>query len=178
MTDNDLLILIRATLLPLMAQQGLEAFPVLAAFQPTTQGRVPDGVYIHAISDNRYGWQERTDQYDVLTGDQTHTEAQWHESMFQVQGFAQRDPDNLALPTAKDLTDTIAMLMQSQQFRQKLSKEGVGVQRITQVRAPYFVNDQGNFEQNPSFDVTFSHKRVITQTTPSITDLELQQTRV
>ncbi len=178
MTDNELASLIRQSLLTVMEGQSIDGFPVIGAFQPTTQGRVPDGIYFHPVSDNRYGWQSRTDEYDEMSGDQTHTESQWHESTFQVQGFARQNPADLSLPTAKDLTDTVAMLMQSQPFRQLLRDEGVGIQRVTQVRAPFFVNDNGNFEQNPSFDITFSHKRVINQVTPSITDIECNIARV
>ncbi|XAI95258.1 hypothetical protein [Leptolyngbya phage Lbo-JY16] len=178
MTDSELASLIRQSLLAVMEGQSIDGFPVIGAFQPTTQGRVPDGIYFNPFNDNRYGWQYRTDTYDELSGDQTHTESQWHESTFQVQGFARQNPADLTLPTAKDLTDTVAMLMQSQPFRQLLRDQGVGIQRVTQVRAPFFVNDNGNFEQNPSFDITFSHLRTLEQVTPSITKTEFNKTRV
>lgn len=178
MNDNTLTALIRQSLLTVMTGQSIASFPVVGAFQPDSQGRVPDGIYLHPTGDTRYGWQARYDEFDPDSGDQTHVEEQWHESTYQVQGFARQNPANLALPTAKDLTDTVAMLMQSQPFRQLLRAQGVGIQRITQVRAPFFVNDQDNFEMNPSFDITFTHKRIITQVTPSITDLEFNKTRV
>lgn len=178
MNDNALSVLIRQSLLPLLAAQGQSALPVIAAQQPTTQGREALGIYFFQIGDNRYGWQARYDEYDEDSGDQIHTEEQWHETTFQVMGFAPADPTDLSLPTAKDLTDLAAMLITSQAFVQALRAENVGLQRITQVRMPWFKNDQDNFEANPSFDFTVSHKRTIIQTTPSITTTEFLVTRV
>lgn len=178
MTDNELGILIRVTLLDLLASQGIADIPVIVAFQPTTQGREARAIYLDALPSNRYGWQSRTDQYNPMTGDQIHTESQIYEQGFQVQGFTPADPTDLSLPTAKDLTELAAILIASQPFVQALTAESVGLQRITAIRNVPFVNDQGNFEYNPSFDFTVSHKRTIIQQTPSIESIEYRAVRV
>lgn len=178
MTENQLAILIRSTLLQLLAGQGLADLPVLAGYQPTGQGRAQRGIYFFPVTDTRYGWQQRKDVFNPETGDQVHTESQIIESLFQVQGFAPSSPADLEAPTARDLTNLAAMLIASQPFVQALAKQGAGVQRITAVRSPFFKNDAGQFEASPSFDFTVSHKRSITQTTPSIDSIELDQTRV
>lgn len=178
MTDNELGILIRGTLIPLLTQQGISDLPVIVAFQPTTQGRDERGLYINMVSSRRNGWQERRDIYDEESGDQTHIEGQWYETVFQVQGFTPANINDLNELRAKDLTEIAAMLIASQPFIQAMTAGGVGVQRITAIRNPYFVNDQGNFEANPSFDFTVTHKRTIIQTTPSITSTEFQAYRV
>lgn len=178
MTDNALAILIRSTLLQLLASQGITDMRVLAAYQPTGQGREGRAIYFFPITDTRYGWQQRKDIYDDATGGQVHIETQLIESQFQVQGLAPTDPANIEAMTAKDITNLAAMLISSQPFIQALSAQGVGLQRITAIRSPFFVNDQGQFEASPSFDFTVSHKRSITQITPSIESVELDQTRV
>jgi hypothetical protein len=178
MTDNQLGILIRQTMIALLAQQGISDLPVIVAFQPTTQGRDERGLYINAMPSRRYGWQERADVYDEVSGDQIHTEGQWHEQTFQVQGFTPANINDLNELRAKDLTEISAMLIASQPFLQALTAENVGLQRITEVRNPFFVNDEGNFEANPSFDFTVTHKRTIIQTTPSITSTDFQAIRV
>lgn len=57
MNDNDLGILLRETLLELLAQQQITDLPVIVAFQPTTQGRDARGIYLDALPEHAYGWQ-------------------------------------------------------------------------------------------------------------------------
>lgn len=95
-----------------------------------------------------------------------------------MQGFAPADPANLSLPTAKDYTRLAKMLISSQPFIEALTAQQIGMQRITDIRNVPFVNDQGNFEYNPSFDFTVSYKQTIIQQTPSISSVEYRAVRV
>ena len=52
-----------------------------------------------------------------------------------------------------------------------LRKQGIGVQRATFVRQPYFVNDYGDYEQNPSFDFNVTFKRSLFPDTAAISAL-------
>lgn len=177
MTDNQLAILFRAQLLAGMARHGYATLPVIASYQPTTEGRATKAaLYFFPLLERRYGWQGRK----RLVGQETitTTETQIIESAFQVFALAPQDPTNLSLPTAKDLVNSAAMVCNSQVFSQAMNRQGVGVQRITQVRNPFFVNDQGQFEPSPSFDVTLSHKRQISEVTPVAKDVTLSIHRV
>ena len=55
---------------------------------------------------------------------------------------------------------------------------GSGVRRITAIRRPYIVNDQGQFEMVPSFDVTITHTVQFTTTTPVVTSAQASIHRV
>ena len=172
MTDNALAILFRAQLRAGLSRAGYAALPVVASYQPTTQGRVNGpAIYFHPISDTRYGWQWRKRKYNPLTGRIDTTEAQIIESAFQVYALAEQDPSNLELPTAKDFTNIAAMICNSENFMQSMRANGAGILRVTQIRSPFFVNDEGQFEASPSFDITISHPRQLQEVTPVAADV-------
>lgn len=179
MTDNQVSILIRTQLLAGLARRGHTTVRVLASNQPRHQGRV-DGpvVYFFPVSDHRYGWQHRKQVYDALAGDITVTETQYMESMYQVMALYPQDPSNINLPTAKDLVNDAAMTVNSLTFLEAMRSGGVGVQRVSDIRNPYFTNDRGQFEASPSFDFTVSYKRVIVDAANAVDAAELNQTRV
>ena len=179
MTDNQLAILFRGQLLSGLARHGFSKVPVVEAYQPTTQGRTTTAtVYFFALPERRYGWQGRTRRVDLEKCEITTTESQWIESGFQVYALAPQDPGNLSIPTAKDLVNVAAMVCNSYVFIQAVHKGGFGVQRVTQVRDPYFVNDQGQFESSPSFDIIVTHKRQIQEVTPVAKEVTLSIHRV
>lgn len=166
MTDNELGILLRDQVLAGLARQGT-SLPVVMAYQSQTEGRVNGAAaYYFPLADKRYGWQGRTRRFDISTQELLTTERQQMESTFQFYALAPQDPSNLALPTPKDLVNLLAMICNSQLFVQGMRLGGAGVQRITPVRAPFFVNDRSQFEASPSFDITISHLRQITDVTP------------
>jgi hypothetical protein len=177
-TDNQLKALIRATLLGLLARQGITDLPVLAGHQPTGQGRATRGLYFFPVDSSRYGWQHRKDRYDPASGQQRHSETQRMLAHFQLGGYARSDPHDTTAATAEDLTSLAAMLISSQPFIDTLSRHGAGLQRITAIRCPFFENDQGQQEAAPSFDFTVSHLRSITLITPSVDAIEHAITRV
>lgn len=167
MTDNELGILLRAQLLAGLTRQNQSSLPVIGAYQPTTEGRESQAaIYFYPLADVRYGWQGRRREVDLQAGTITTTEQQLIESSFQVYALAPQDPTNLSLPTAKDLVNLAALICNSYPFVVGMRAGGAGIQRITQVRSPYFVNDRGQFEASPSFDITISHQRQIQEVTP------------
>lgn len=167
MTDNQLAILIRTQLLAGLARHGLSSVPVIASYQPTTEGAaISAAVYFFALPESRYGWQHRKRVYDDVENTITTTESQWIESGFQFFALAPQNPADTTLPTAKDILNTAALVCNSEPFVQGMRAGGAGVQRVTQIRNPYFVNDSGQFEASPSFDIIISHKRSITEITP------------
>lgn len=179
MTDTELDILFRQQLLAGLARQGAVTVPVVAAYQPTTEGRESQAaIYFFQLADNRYGWQGRSREFSTVDGTITTTESQIILSGYQVYALAPQDPEDLSLPTAKDLVNLAAMICNSQPFVIGMREGGAGVQRVTQIRSPYFVNDEGQFEASPSFDITISHKRQIQEVTPVAEDATLSIHRV
>lgn len=179
MTDAELDILLRTQLLAGLSRQAMPLVEVVASNQPTTQGRTSTAtVYFSPLTDSRYGWQGRSRQYDQQAGTITTTESQIIQSSFQLFALAPQDPEDLSLPTAKDLLNLAAMICNSQPFVIGMRSGGAGIQRVTQIRSPYFVNDQGQFEASPSFDITISHKRQIQEVTPVAEDATLSIHRV
>ncbi|WMD23303.1 hypothetical protein RAS12_13310 [Achromobacter seleniivolatilans] len=156
---------VRAALLMLLAEQGIR-LPVLAAFQPTKQGRVDDGIYFFPVNRGKRGWQSRKYQDDGAA--LTATESQINESMYQFQAFVEDDlaaPDQLL---ASDVLSVVRGVLQSMRFAQAMTAEGIGVQRATEIVIPSFVNERDNFDFNPNFTVIFTHQRNITQATAHI----------
>lgn len=179
MNDNALGILIRQTLLAQLAVQGYPAVRVLSNYQPTSQGRETGPViYFFPILDNAYGWQSRSGIYDADVGEVVYTETQRYETAYQMMSLAPSDPADLSLPTAKDLLSVARQIVASQLFVNALTENKVGLQRPTQIRTPFFVNDQQQFEASPSFDFTVSRERSIIQQVPAFESTELNQTRV
>lgn len=178
MTDNELAILIRAQLLAGLERIGVTA-AVVANYQPTTQGRV-DGptIYFHHVADRRYGWQGKRQIYDPLQGRITRTEEQIIETTFQCMALSEADPSDLSKPTAKDLVNYAALVINSASFVEALKPHGVGVQRIMSIRNPHFVNDQGQFEASPSFDFVVTHRRAIIEQAPAANSVEVNTFRV
>ncbi len=162
MKQKQLEATIRGALLSLLAEQGI-TLPVLAAFQPTKQGRVDDGIYFFPVGRGKRGWQARKYRDDGAA--LTATESQINESMYQFQAFVEDDlsaPDQLL---ASDVLAVVRGLLQSMRFTQAMTVAGIGVQRATDIVTPSFVNERDNFEFNPNFTVIFTHHRSITQAT-------------
>lgn len=155
MNDKDLITAIRLELVRELPGQGYAGAQILQDYQPDNEGRVTGPVvYIHKISDPRYGWQSRVESKNPISGEVTRTESQWMRSGYQFTCLAPSYP--------ADLANICAMLMNSRSVIQSLMAKGVGIERITDIRTPYFKNDRDQFEQTPSFDVIFTHQRTIT----------------
>lgn len=179
MRDNELMVLIRTTLLELLSEQGMQGVTVATSYQADNQGRVTTPtLYYFKVMDNRAGWQGRTNSYDPDTGKVTVEQRQWIRSTFQIQGLASFDKNDLYQDTAEDLTRMAAMLVQSESFRLALRAKGVGMERVTEIRSPQFVNDRDQFQASPSFDFTVSRQDRIIQQSPVLEAVEINQTRV
>ncbi|MDE9552556.1 phage gateway protein [Xenorhabdus bovienii] len=163
MTDNEVYRAIRNQLLKQLAEAGI-AISVVAGFQSTKQGREASFVMFFPIEEAAHGWQGRN--YHIVGRDANHRETQLVEKTLQVQGIGTYDTF-----TANDITATVRMIINSLPFVEALRKQGIGVQRAGNLRTPFFINDQGNYEMSPSFDVKITHPRVITPNTAAVNAL-------
>ncbi|SFN20042.1 hypothetical protein SAMN05216516_103251 [Izhakiella capsodis] len=105
--------------------------------------------------------------YQVVDDDANHKEIQLVEKTLQVQGQVS-DSDKF---TATDLIATVRMIVNSLFFVDALKKHRVGVQRASDIRTPYFLNDQGDYQQSPSFDFNVTFHREIRLNTKAVTAL-------
>lgn len=177
MNEKDLDKLIRAELLKGLARYGVTDIQVKQGYQPTTQGRLDKCIYFWALPDNPEGWQYRKHKVNE-GGEISTTETQNIASTYQVGALIPDDPQDDIQRTAKDMTVLARMVVQSQPFVIAMTKAGVGVRRPSEVRNPQFVNDQDQYEFQPSFDFTVTHKQVIIQLTDSIDSVEFNIHRV
>lgn len=164
MTDNEVDIAIRKQLLFQLKEAKIE-IAVKAGFQSTKQGREENMVMFFPINENGHGWQGRN--YNVQGKNANHQENQLSEKTYQVQALV----SDLGNYTAGDMTAIARMIVNSLPFVTALRKQNMGVQRATGIRRPYFLNDQGNYEQNPSFDFNVTFTRSLFPDTAAISAL-------
>lgn len=128
-------------------------------YQPTQQGR-PDGpaVFFFKVTDRRVGQRQISEAQDPTTLTMTRTERQVVETIYQfgalVPEYPEDDPD---IPLAADVLKAAAATLQAPDFIFSLKQANAGIQRITDIRTTQVENDRGQFEANPTFDVTISH---------------------
>ena len=103
-----------------------------------------------------------------------HTENQKYETTFQLSVLATQFPATPTQYTASDICNLCAAILQSSVAIQAFEAQGVGIERVTDVRNPYFTDDRGQFEASPSFDYVLTHNQTITSTTPIISETVLQ----
>lgn len=175
MLDNVIIPLIINTLIAGETIAGISGTPIKQAFQPTTQGAnsVPTA-YIYKISDRRFGFLGRSDVWNTNTSQMVHTETQQYESTFQLSTLATQNPATPTQYTASDICNLCASILQSSAAVATLEAQGVGIERVTDVRNPFFLDDREQFEASPSFDFTLTHKQIITSTTPIAQSIDLQ----
>lgn len=178
MNENQLSIILRRELLAGLARYGVTDIDVKQGYQPTSQGRVTRCIYYWSIGDTPEGAQYRKVTPGAGGELMTTAETQIIVSQYQIGALVPVDINDVAQKTAKDLTVLAQMVVKSQPFIQAMTKAGVGVRKPSDIRNPKFVNDQDQYEAEPSFDCTFTHKQVIIQTTDSTERVELNIHRV
>lgn len=160
MTDNDILKIIRDTIVTGMVDDGVL---VVQKQQPVPQG-IPSQptIFFEKLFDHRYGW-PKTD-YVSINGLPPYAEqvTQKYEMTLQISSLSVQDPKDTTRPTASDLVNKIAMIFTSRTMVAEMLAKGCSVLRSTEVRNMYFTDDRDRQEAHPSFDlvVTFDRKAV------------------
>jgi hypothetical protein len=174
MLDNALISLIISTLVAGEAAAGIPGTPVKQAFQPTAQGvNSQPTAYLHKLGDRRYGFLGRSDVWDQASSTIVHTETQQYETTFQLSTLATQNPATPNQYTASDICNLCASILQSALAVATFQAQGVGIERVTDVRNPYFLDDREQYEASPSFDFILTHKQIITTTTPILQSEEI-----
>lgn len=163
MNDKALLALIISTMHTGLLAQGVTV-GIKQSYQPTQQG-VPlaPTLFIYKARDRRYGFPQISYTVDGM-GLATFTSKQDMITTFQIEASAPQNPSELTSFTASDYLNVAAMVLSTTDaFR----IAGVNIMRISAMREMHFKDERGQFEAMPSFDLSITHQRVVTYTTPA-----------
>lgn len=176
MRDNELIAILRSTIIAQEAIAGIEDTPIKQAFQPTNQGvnTVPTAYLQKIGNDRRVGSPMRSDEWNTDLDVMIHTEIQQYESTFQISTLATQNPATPEKYTASDILNLIAYILQSENTIVALNEAGIGILKASDTRNPYFIDDRARFEANPSFDFTLTHKQIISNINRVLKATELQ----
>jgi hypothetical protein len=174
-TDNSLIQLFLPIIQAGLVADGFTTTVVKQSNQPTQQG-IPTApmVFFTKIFNRRFGFLRRADVWNTMTSQFDHTESQYYETSFQVSALVLQNPSDLTIPTASDLVNEVACILQSSATLNTLNNAGVGILRISDISNPYFVDDRDNFEASPSFDFVLVYLNERVSTSPLITPPILQ----
>lgn len=178
MTRTALIIAIRSALLAVMAARG-QPIPVRQDYQPTAQG-IPSGLtlYVHPVSERRYGFSERSQVWNSETEQFDRVQAQQIETVLQFSAAGPQNPADDAEWTLTDWVQAAAMALGSDDCLAALWADGIGMTRVTEVRIMYALDDKDQHEGSPSFDATFTHRDIVVDVLPAVTDFEVDIQRV
>ncbi len=139
-TDNSLIKIFLPIINQGLISNGFNNVTVKQSYQPTMQGiNINPCVYFFKISNKRYGYLARYDKWNNESSTMIHNENQYYESTWQVQALVLQNPSDLTIPTASDLVNEVACIMQSDNTRYILNQSGIGILRIQDISNPYFL---------------------------------------
>jgi hypothetical protein len=173
MNDLALFALVKAVIETGLAANDLSDVAVAQSYQPTQQGaNYERTVYLHKISDNRYGFPLRKDEWVV--DKMVHTETVIMETTFQVAARVLADPSDITALTASDLTNFVGQIIQSDVALATFKAQNVGIYRVTALRQIYLENDYQRNEVEPSFDFTLTHQRSLISESPILQSVDFE----
>ena len=162
MQDNDLIKVIIAELKAQLSAFSLSDVKIKQSYQPTQQSVSNQRrIFMHKVANPQVGsgfkyvGDKRTQQY-------------LKRASFQFDALAQQDPSDIDSLTASDILTTAADLLQSYDAVRNLRNNGVNIERVTDVRPSYFINDKDRNESSPSFDLTVTYQHEYEKEIPSI----------
>ncbi len=175
MTDNSLIQLFLPIINAGLIADGFLDVTVKQSNQPTMQGiNTNAAVYFFKVANKRYGFLRRIDVWNTGTMKFDHFEEQYWETTFQMSALVLQSPRDTNLPTASDLINEVASIMQSDNTRAILNASKVGILRVSEISNPYFMDDRENFEASPSFDFVLTYLNTRISVSPLITPPILQ----
>lgn len=163
MRDNQVIIAIIAELNNQLSDNNLSDVKVKQSYQPTQQSVSEERrIFIHKITNPQVG-------SGLVYNDDKRTQQHLKRASFQFDALAQQDPSDINSLTAGDIVTIAADLLQSYDALRNLRANGVNIERVTDVRPSYFINDKDRNESSPSFDLTVTYIHEYEKEIPSIT---------
>lgn len=180
MRDTPLFTAVRTVLLAGFAQ-ALDApanVKVKQLYQPTQMGAdTGPTVYFQKLFDVNLGAPQRKLVWDPAEFDYENHLVQKIATTFQVSGVFKQTAATAGW-TAADVANEARARLQDDAAIAAFLFIGVGVERVTQVRNPPFVDGQAQYEFFPNFDFVLTHDQVTVSRTPGATAFELDIERV
>lgn len=162
MRDNDIMKILIAELKILLNDNGLSDVKIKQSYQPTQQKTSNDrSIFIHKISNPQVGT-------GISYNGDIRIQKYLKRASYQFDALAQQDPSDINSLTASDILTTAADLLQSYGGIRVLGKNGVNIERVTDVRQAYFINNNDRNESSPSFDLTVNYEHNYETQTPAI----------
>lgn len=166
MLDNQLIIAIRAELLNQLSNyfvHDLSDVKVKRSYQPTEQAVTEDRViFIHRVNNPQVGGGLKYDGTKRI-------EQRFKRATFQFDILAPYNEADINALLPGDILNIAADLLQSYNGIRNLRENGVNIERVTDVRPSYFINDKERFESSPSFDLTVNYQHDYENEIPKIT---------
>lgn len=180
MNDKQIAALLMSELLPRMqAQPDLAGVLLARKYQPRQHGATTGPiVYFFKVGDHNHGSPQREDFYNEAGVIFDQTQRQLVETTYQLAAWVPQNPADVAALTESDVLNIVSAIMQSDALIAAFRAAGVGIQRVTDIRNPYFVDERDRFEAEPSFDIVLTHYRNLVSTTPRVETYEANIHRV
>ena len=167
--DNEIIAQIITALGAGLAANGYPSPNIKQSFQPTQQGADNIAWYINKVATHKYGFTGTKQAFNAANNNFDVTEGRILERTFQVTAYNKQDAADWQQPTAFDMADVAAAVMQSAAVIAALRAQNLYMLRITDVREPYFVDDSGQNQTSPSFDFTLVYNKEISSTVARVT---------
>lgn len=160
MTDADVETVIKSVLDTGLAAASISAV-VSKSFQPTRQGApIQPNIVFTKLFDRRWGHQApKLTLVPGVPNTFEEAETQYIRDTYQATGYMDQDPVDPASLNAYDVLSRCAVILQSRAGRTTFKAAGIGIDRITDVRAPKSLNDSDRFQIDASFDFVLSYKQ-------------------
>lgn len=170
-------------LLPVI-RAGVATYPeitVKRAYQPTTQGDgISPRVVLFRASSRRYGAQGKTQRWKKQDGGQDRMlkiECWRKEDTYQANAMVGRAPEDEGY-TAKDVLETLAGYLQSDEAIVALRKAGLGILRVTDVQEIPYEDDQDSYRMSVSIKFTVTYQQTRETEIPVVSGAEFKTYRV
>lgn len=180
MLENELYAFLKSTIEGLEPQAGIPnvlgvaGVPLIQNWQPTQQG-TPSGPFaaFKITHHHAYGSMLRQNYYDEDHSQMLHSEMQQWETTFTMYAMSPIDPNSTTELTPGDIAMKLKYIVNCDSFVTAAQAQGLGVERVTDIRPPYFSNSQDRFVSAPNFDFVITHKQIVTNSVPVLQSEEL-----
>lgn len=179
MTDNEVWSILTTTLNEALISAGFSNVEFSRSYQPRQQGAISnDALYATRISSLRYGWQGRKNIFNENNNNFDHIEKWIIESTYQVSSEVEENPSEINPITSFDIISGVSAQLNSLAVIKNLKSQNINILRITDIRTPFFKNENDRYESEPSFDFTISYEQSNMIVIPAVNNIEETINRV
>lgn len=158
---------------------GYTDWVVLRNYQPSIQGLKDKAVYLYKVSKRRIGTQGLITEKDN-SGDWQTVDHWYEEILFQVGGFAKRNPETETVEsiTGEDVIETLMAYVNSASKVLEWKTAGYEVIKATNIRCMDYETDSGLQEKLPQFDFLLCVEQSKLKKIAKFDNIEIETKRV